>query len=281
MRAVQWEAPAKLNLSLELRSPDRTGYHPLRSLCQTIDRIDVLEIDTGEDERLVIDGDDLTDGEDNLVWKAVRCLVGRPDRPRLDMRLEKHIPAAAGLGGGSSDAAAALRGVGKVYAVDDADVAACAPHVGADVLYFFSGGSMWMEGHGETLTEIEPLTGFCVAVAVPPLQIQTSAAYQRWDVLDGPRGPELSGRHLPPSLRSYGPLRNDLTPAAISLEPDLGDWANDLSQRWERPVAMTGSGSAHYAFFPDLDEAEAACAAAGEVRSVFASELRGTGVTAR
>lgn len=281
MRAVQWEAPAKLNLSLELRSPDRSGYHPIRSLCQTIDRIDVLQIDIGEDERLVVEGDDLSDGEDNLVWKAVRCLVGRPDRPRLDMRLEKHIPAAAGLGGGSSDAAAALRGAAQIYASDEADVTACAPRVGADVLYFLVGGSMRMEGHGEVLTGVEPLAGFCVAVAVPHLEIPTGAAYQRWDALEGPKGPELAERHLPPSLRSYGPLRNDLTPAAISLEPELGDWASDLAHRWERPVAMTGSGSAHFAFFPDMDEAEAACRAVGEARSVFASELRGRGVTAR
>ncbi|MEX1043581.1 MAG: 4-(cytidine 5'-diphospho)-2-C-methyl-D-erythritol kinase, partial [Acidimicrobiia bacterium] len=108
--------------------------------------MDLLTIGTGEDERLVIAGDDLGDGEDNLVWKAVRCLVGRPDRPRLDMHLEKHIPAVAGLGGGSSDAAAALRGVARVYSLLEEDVVRCAPAIGADVSYFLSGGSMWMEG---------------------------------------------------------------------------------------------------------------------------------------
>ena len=278
---VVWEAPAKINLSLELRGVDRSGYHPLRSLCQTIEHVDLLTVGTGEDERLVIVGDDLPDGEDNLVWRAVRCLVGRPDRPRLDMHLEKHIPAAAGLGGGSADAAAALLGAARVYGRSDEEVRSCAPQVGADVAFLLDGGSVWMEGYGEILTEVEPLQGFCVAVAVPAAEIPTAAAYQRWDRLDGPVGPEVSGRDLPPILRPYGPLRNDLAPAAYSLEPELADWAVDLAERWERPVAMTGSGSAHFGYFADLDEATAACADVPEARSVFAAGLRETGVTGR
>lgn len=281
MTVTVWEAPAKLNLSLQVRPADRSGYHPLRSLCQTIDRVDLLTIGTGEDERLVVAGDDLPDGEDNLVWKAVRCLVGRPDRPRLDMRLEKSIPAAAGLGGGSSDAAAALRGVGKIYSLPDEDAAACAPEIGADVPYFLRGGSMWMEGYGEVLTEVEPIEGFSVLVAVPPIAISTSDAYARWDELDGPTGPAIDGRSLPPGLRRYGPLYNDLTPAAVSLEPELADWSVELSRRLGRPVAMTGSGSAHFAFFADMDEASEATREVKDVRAVFAAQLRGTGVTAR
>jgi 4-diphosphocytidyl-2-C-methyl-D-erythritol kinase len=280
MTAV-WEAPAKLNLSLELRGADRTGYHPLRSLCQTIEHVDLLTVGTGEDERLVIVGDDLPAGEDNLVWRAVRCLVGHPDRPRLDMQLEKHIPAAAGLGGGSSDAAAALLAAARVYGRSDEDVRNCALQVGADVTFLLDGGSVWMEGYGETLTALEPLRGFYVAVAVPEAEISTAAAYARWDRLDEPVGPDMSGRDLPPILRQYGPLRNDLTPAAYSLEPELADWSMDLAERWGRPVAMTGSGSAHFGFFADLDEATAACADVPEARSVFAAGLRETGVTGR
>lgn len=276
-----WEAPAKLNLSLELRPADRSGYHPIRSLCQTIEHVDLLTVDTGEDERLVIVGADLPDGEDNLVWRAVRCLVGRPDRPRLDLQLDKHIPAAAGLGGGSSDAAAALRGAALVYGRTDEAVRSCAREVGADVTFLLDGGSVWMEGYGEVLTDVEPLDGFCVAVAVPEVEIPTPAAYERWDRLDGPIGPEIPGRSLPPMLRRYGPLRNDLTPAAYSLEPELADWSAELSARWGRAVAMTGSGSAHYGFFSDLDEAEAACADVPAARAVFAAGLRGAGVTAR
>lgn len=276
-----WEAPAKVNLSLELRPSDRSGYHPLRSLVQTIDRLDVLTVATGEEERLVIDGAAISDGEDNLVWKAVRALVGRPDRPRLDMRLAKAIPPAAGLGGGSADAAAALRAAAVVYGLSEAEVRRCAPEIGADVPFLLDGGLAWMEGHGERLLAVEPVSGFHLAVAVPEIEISTAAAYRRWDELGEPVGPELDGRRLPPSLRELGPLRNDLTPAAMSLAPDLADWAADLAEGWERPVAMTGSGSAFFAFCVDRDEAVAASTAASAVRASFAAGLRGVGVMAR
>ena len=281
MSVMIWEAPAKLNFSLELRPPDRTGYHPLRSLCQSIERLDLLTIETGEDEDLTVVGDELETGEDNLVWRAVRCLVGRPDRPRLVMSLRKEIPAAAGLGGGSADAAAALRGAAAVYGKQDDDVRGCAPAVGADVPFFLDGGSRWMEGYGELLTEVEALDGFCVAVAVPPFVIPTPAAFARWDELDGPTGPYVPERAVPPALRGYGPLRNDLTPAALSLQPELGDWAADLSARWGRPVAMTGSGSAHFGFFADMDEATHAAHDVSDVRASFAAALRETGVSRR
>ena len=275
-----WEAPAKLNFSLEVRPPDRTGYHPLRSLSQTIDRFDLLTVSTGDDEVLTVSDGSLPDGEDNLVWRAVRALVGRPDRPRLAMHLDKSIPAAAGLGGGSSDAAAALRAAALVFGRSEDEVRHTAPQVGADVPFFLDGGTRWMEGYGEILIEVEPLDGFSVAVAVPHLEISTPEAFRAWDELEGPTGDVIAARALPPSLRHLD-LRNDLTPAAIHLEPELGDWAVDLADRWERPVAMTGSGSAHFAFFADRDEAEAAARELTDVRAVFAADLRGTGVSPR
>ncbi|MDX1448900.1 MAG: 4-(cytidine 5'-diphospho)-2-C-methyl-D-erythritol kinase [Acidimicrobiia bacterium] len=275
-----WEAPAKLNLSLQLRPRDRSGYHPLRSLCQTIQRVDLLTVSEGEDEQLVVSDPNLSADEDNLVWKAVRALVGRPDRPRLVMHLDKAIPAAAGLGGGSSDAAAALLAAARVYRKSMDDVRTVAPEVGADVVFFLEGGTRWMEGYGEVLTEAPPLTGFAVGVAVPDFEISTPAAYREWDRLDEPRGPVLPPRAAPPGLRDLE-LRNDLVPAAYALEPELGDWAVDLAARWERPVAMTGSGSAHYGFFADVEEAAAAVSEVEGVRSAFAADLRRVGVGPR
>lgn len=275
-----WEAPAKLNFSLEVRPPDRTGYHPLRSLCQTIEWVDLLTVSTGDDEVLTVSDGSLPDDEDNLVWRAVRALVGRPDRPRLMMRLDKSIPAAAGLGGGSSDAAAALRAAAVVFGRSDEQVRDTAPRVGADVPFFLDGGTRWMEGYGEILTEAEPMGGFSVAVAVPRVEISTPEAFRAWDDLEGPVGDVLPARALPPALRHLE-LRNDLTPAAVSLEPELGDWAVDLARRWGRAVAMTGSGSAHFAFFADQDEANAAVGEVSDVRAVFAANLRGRGVHPR
>ncbi len=275
----RWEAPAKLNLSLRIRSRDRSGYHPLRSLVQTVEFTDRLDVATGEDHRLVIEGADLDPGRDNLVWKAVEALVGRPDRPRMEMVLHKAIPAAAGLGGGSSDAAAALRAAARVYAVPGERVVEVAPSVGSDVAFFLSGGSAWMEGRGERLTEVEAFSGFAVAIAVPDIHLATPDVYRAWDELDEPCAGGLSGRDLPPPLRGYDSLANDLLPAALHLAPELGDFMAAVSEAWGRPVAMSGSGPALFGYFADLDEAEDAARSLGEpTRAAVGAGLRQGGV---
>jgi 4-diphosphocytidyl-2-C-methyl-D-erythritol kinase len=275
----RWEAPAKLNLSLQVRSVDHEGYHPLRSLVQTVEWTDVLEVTTGEEHHLLVDGVDIDPGPDNLVWKAVRALVGQPDRPRLEMVLRKRIPDAAGLGGGSSDAAAALEATARVYSVPRSRLAEVAASVGSDVPFFLKGGSAWMEGRGERLTPVLPLAGFAVAIAVPPIPLSTPEVFRTWDEMDEPRGTGIAGRDLPPALREHGELVNDLLPAALVVVPELGDFMSHISQSWGRPVAMTGSGSAVFGYFADLDEAADAARAIDEpVRAAVGAALRPVGV---
>jgi 4-diphosphocytidyl-2-C-methyl-D-erythritol kinase len=277
MAEFEYFAPAKINLSLRVRPPDRSGYHPLRSLTQTIEFGDTLEADPMEEDRLTIVGAELPDGGENLVWKAFDALGG--SRHRLDVTLTKHTPIAAGMGGGSSDAAAALRLGQELLRLPDDVVFSAAPEVGADVTYFLTGGSAWMEGYGEIITPIEPLSGFAVAVAVPDFELATPDVYRRWDTLEFPTGQKFPERGLPPPLRTMGDFFNDLTPAALAVEPALGDWMVDLADRWERPVALSGSGPSVYGFFADLDEARSAIdAAPGDCRACFAADLRDRGV---
>jgi 4-diphosphocytidyl-2-C-methyl-D-erythritol kinase len=279
---AEWEAPAKLNLSLLVRPLDRSGYHPLRSLAQAVEWCDVLAVEEGDDDQLEIAGADLPESGDNLVWKAVAAL-GRHTprrRPPLQVRLTKRIPVAAGLAGGSADAAAMLRAVGELLRIDDEAIAAAAEEVGADVPFALVGGTAWMEGRGERLTRLPPLDGFAVAMAVPPIELATPAVFRRWDELGGPIGDELKGTAVPPALRDLGPLRNDLTPAAASLAPQLVDWMGELATNWGRPVAMSGSGPSAFAFFADLDEAAGAADALElDHRAVAPAGLRHTGPT--
>ena len=113
-------APAKLNFSLEVRPADRSGLHPVRGLTQSIGWHDILTMEESDTDRLSVHGADLPSGEGNLVWKAVKALRRRSgDLRRVEMKLWKRIPVAAGLAGGSADAAAALTLYGDLIGARD------------------------------------------------------------------------------------------------------------------------------------------------------------------
>jgi 4-diphosphocytidyl-2-C-methyl-D-erythritol kinase len=275
---VIYESPAKLNLALLVDAPRSDGYHPLQSLVQTIEWLDLLQVDEADEDALVVEGADL-DPEDNLVTRAVEAMRSRGRVPPLDIRLEKRIPQGAGLGGGSSNAAATLTAAAAISKLPHTLAEEVGPSLGSDVTLFFKGGSLLVTGVGEELESVPPLSGFAVAVAVPVFEMSTPEVYRRWDELEGPIGEEITPRLLPPALREGIPIRNDLTPAAFDLEPELADFVADLRALWGRPVMMTGSGSACFALFADLDEAEgAADAIASRCRAVVGAGLRPRGV---
>lgn len=265
-----FEAPAKVNLSLHVSPPGRNGYHPLLSLTQTVEWCDLLMAEVGEG------ADELeSEIEDNLVLRALAVAREFGDVPPLSIRLDKRVPVAAGLGGGSSDAAAALVAASVLGDLSTEATTEAASRVGADVSLFLTGGTLMMSGFGEEIDEVEPAEGFALAIVVPHFGISTTEAYARWDEMEGPVGQVVSDARLPPSLRGRMPLRNDLLPAAISLEPTLGDFMSDVGSVWDGPVCLTGSGSACFGFFPTLDEAADAVAAVSDLTT------EGRGVTLR
>jgi len=255
------EAYAKINLTLRVEAPGPSGLHPIRSLVQSIDWADHLELVESEEDHLVLEGADLPMDDSNLAVRAleaVRAATGR-DHP-VSLRLVKEIPVAAGLGGGSADAAAVLALASRCLRLDPRARDALAPSLGADVAFCVTGGLARMTGFGERVVPVPEHATFHVAVAVPPFHLPTADVYDRWDALEGPVGHKIAPRYLPPSLRSYGPLINDLTPAAIGLQPDLGDWISDLSRLWGVPVAMSGSGPSLFGLFSSRSEANGAAA---------------------
>ncbi len=274
-------APAKVNLLLRVRERDASGLHPLLSLVQAVDLVDELRARSSEEDTLVVEGAELSTGNDNLVWKAVAALRAQTGRskPALAFHLHKRIPVAAGLGGGSADAAAALLLAAQLLEVPDEEARAVAPTVGGDVPFALLGGLARMEGYGAILTPLRPLPAdFHLAVVVPPFELATAAVYDAWDRLEGPTGPPVAGRHLPPSLRGFEPLGNDLYPAAVALAPELAEWRGLLEELWGRAVLLSGSGPALFAFFPRADEAaDAAAAAPAEARAAAAAAPRARG----
>ena len=264
------EAYAKVNLDLRLRSRDATGLHPLRSLTQSIDWQDTIAIEAAEDDAFEVEGpDEIRERSTNLAWRAVQAVVSAVGAVQpFAVRLEKRIPVAAGLGGGSADAAASLVLAARLLGATDVVRDALAPDLGADVPFCLAGGSAWVTDHGEQVESLPSFDDFAISVVVPPFPLSTAAVYRRWDDLGGPSGVGVAGRDLPVSLRDHDPLGNDLTAAAVDLEPALGDWMADARSAWGHPALMSGSGPAIFGFFADRSEAAEAAAAIGGARAV-------------
>jgi 4-diphosphocytidyl-2-C-methyl-D-erythritol kinase len=230
-------ARAKLNLDLEVLSRGSDGFHQIRTTIQSVALHDLLELEPAEDRTtLKTSGLALTQDQDNSVLKAHAALeraTGR-DLP-TNFHLHKRIPPGAGLGGASSDAAAALRGLKTIYALK-VDLEEIAATVGADVPFFLNGGTALAEGRGERLTRLSPESGW-FTIAWPGIELLTSAVYRAWDEVKGDGS-------------------NQLTRAATSVAPQLQDFAKHLGDGWQ----MTGSGSAF--FRRAADQAAATKAAA-------------------
>ena len=250
------KAFAKVNLALAVYPPSADGYHPLSGIFQSVSMFDTVSVEGASEDRITVSSNEAPADESNLAFKAVDAVRRsvRVSTP-VAVHVTKRIPAGAGLGGGSADAAAALGLMAARYAIDDETAADIAEALGADVPFSYVGGSRRVEGRGERLTTIEPIDGFALAIVVPPFSLSTPEVFRKWDALDGPTGDVMPDSALPPRLRGDQPIRNDLYPAAVGVDPRVAEWKEELSRLWGTHVAMTGSGSALFAYFTTLDEA--------------------------
>ncbi len=206
------QAPAKLTLSLRVTGVRDDGYHLLDAVMVSVDLCDTLTFADGDG--LTMSGLHIPADGDNLVTKALRA-VGRTAHVTLD----KQIPAGAGLGGGSSDAAAVLRWAG----VDDNDLAL---RLGGDVPFCVRGGRARVTGIGEILEPL-PFVEQTFTLLTPPLHCSTPAVYKAWDALGGPT--------------ADGP--NDLEPAALVVCPELARYRDQLGNATGVTPVLAGSGS--------------------------------------
>ncbi|MHB8670161.1 MAG: 4-(cytidine 5'-diphospho)-2-C-methyl-D-erythritol kinase [Acidimicrobiales bacterium] len=211
---MRWHhAPAKLTLRLRVRGVRADGLHLLDAEMVTVDLADRISFGPG-DGLEVVGGEGVPTGEDNLVRRALAA-VGR----RAAVRLEKHIPAGAGLGGGSADAAAVLRWAGCA----DLELAAA---LGADVPFCLLGGRARVTGVGEVVEPL-PVEERVFSLLTPPFGVSTTEVYRAWDALGGPR--------------AEGP--NDLEPAALAVAPELAEWRDRLAEGTGAAPVLAGSGS--------------------------------------
>ena len=209
---VALTAPAKLTLSLRITGVRDDGYHVIDAEMVSLDLADTLEIEKGQG--VVVEGESDIDPGDNLITRAL-ALVGRDAR----VRVTKRIPPGAGLGGGSADAAAVLRWAGYT----DFHGAA---QLGADIPFCLVGGRARVRGIGELVQPLEHIPR-TLTLLTPPLGCSTPAVYRRWDEMGGP----------------VGPNGNDLEPAALEVEPRLGQYRRALEDIAGVTARLAGSGS--------------------------------------
>lgn len=250
-------APAKINLYLGVHGEvDEGGYHRVDTVMTTLDIADTIAIAPADHLMVKTVPEADFPQEENSAYKAAVAMgeaFGR--EPNFAILIDKHIPIRAGLGGPSSDAAAAIMGICRYWGVDPRDerIDAVARSVGADVAFFLYGPPAFLDGRGDTMRELfRPLTGTPVALIKPmDAGVSTVEAYRRFDekpVERGPIEPMLDAMRAHDEQAIFEQVSNNLGPIACELCPEIGeilDWVR--SQPDVRAADVCGSGATVFA----------------------------------
>ncbi len=269
MREIRLKAYAKVNLALDVVGVRPDGYHELRTVMQSVSLADGVEIHrAGGGFELLIDPPhaDVGPPERNTVYRAWRLLCDRVggDLP-VRVTLRKEVPAGAGLGGGSTDAAAVLRGLDALFGLglSTEELRDVGRATGADVPFCVSGGTALGEGVGEVLNPAPAPPDHRLLVVKPGRGADTAEVYRAYDA--SPAGGDAADRVLS-ALRLgdlaglAGALGNDLAQVTKGMIPEVAELERSLLEAGALGASMTGSGTAVFGLFPDED----AAARAGE-----------------
>lgn len=298
--AIKLLAPAKVNLFLAVGPQGKDGYHELTSVFHALSLHDVLymtcrDADEESDSNTpCISSDDNTDlagpggcltvsidmadksgagivapaTKDNLVFRAIDALaheIGHSRNQNIALRIEKHIPAQAGLGGGSADAAAALLGAAHFWGIaeDGETLSKVASSLGADVAFFLKGGCGIFTGKGDRFERRLEAMKLPVVIVKPAQGVSTAEAYAAFDANPQFVPAELMAQVENASNATEVPFVNNLAPAAESLMPELANIREWLSLQTDGHVMLSGSGSATFALCNSYADALRIAAAAG------------------
>ena len=249
-------APAKINWTLEVLGRREDGYHAVRTVMQAIDVCDRLEFGVGEGVRLEVEGPHEA-SEDDLVLRAASLLDGGGGRGAR-IGVWKHIPVAAGLGGGSSDAAASLRGLDELWGLghDEADLMELASQIGSDVPFFLHGGTALVEGRGERVTPLPDARPRWLVVLAPAIQIADKtkrmyAALRPEHFSDGSRTAALVERVRNGEGVREEDLFNAFEEVAFEVFEGLDGYREALLAAGARRVHLGGAGPALFALAED------------------------------
>lgn len=256
-------APAKLNLSLDIIGTREDGYHLLRSIMKTITLYDTIQLKKSDRISLNCNQEEISTGRDNLAYQAATAFFETTGiAGGVSITLEKNIPFGAGLGGGSSDAAATLKGLNQLYQTDLSleELSLCGISIGADVPFFLSGGTALIEGIGERYTQLKNFMPCWFVVVKPAFSVSTPEAYQLFDRLEQvlhPNTNSLINAIMQQDLPSFCQKAGNVLEYAVDM-PEISQLKEQLRLFGAVYSAMTGSGSAVFGIFVSQKAAESA-----------------------
>ena len=261
---VERLAPAKINLALHVvgRRPD--GYHDLDTLAVFAERGDGISVLPGDDLTLAVTGAlaaHAPPGNDNLVLRAARLLK---DHAKVAggaaIRLDKHIPAGAGLGGGSADAAATLHALNEFWGLGLklSELTAIGRALGADLAMCLVATALRARATGDAIEPQPRIPALPLVLVWPGRPVSTPAAFAGLERRDNPPMPAIDDARTPAEMAAWLEIcRNDLEAPALRLAPEIGDALDSLRATTGCLLArMSGSGSACFGIYPDIAEAE-------------------------
>ena len=279
---MRLRAMAKINLGLDVIRKREDGYHEVRMIMQTVRMYDTLEIRKKQAPGISLRSNlpYVPSDERNLVYKAAKILMDEFHvEEGLSMKLTKSIPVAAGMAGGSSDAAAAFVGVFRL-GLSQEELMKRAVQVGADVPYCVMRGTALAEGIGEKLTPLPPMPECYVLIGKPGINVSTKTAYEnlRLDAIQ--RRPDIDGMIAAirnQDLRSITEkMENVFEPGIMEKYPVIGEIEKFMEERGALKAMMSGSGPTVFGIFEDREKMFAASEAlkkSGLAKTVFASRI--------
>lgn len=282
---MRLRAFAKINLGLDILRKREDGYHEVRMIMQTIQMYDVLEMKKVKKPgiSLSVNYPYIPSDERNLVYKAAKLLMDEFQvKEGVDIRLEKFIPVAAGMAGGSSDAAAAMVGINHLFklGLSEKDLMDRAVNIGADVPYCIMRGTALAEGIGEKLTRIAQVPNCYVLIGKPGIGVSTKTAYESLQLDKIQSHPDIDGmiRDIENGnlLAMTDKMGNVFESGIIGKYPVIGEIKDLMEANGALKAMMSGSGPTVFGIFDDREKMEAAAAVLRQsnlAKTVFATEV--------
>ncbi len=255
---------AKINLVLSVLGKRMDGYHDIQTVFQTTDLCDELEFQPSQKLELVCENLPDVRNEENLVWKAAALFAAAIDNPPgAKIILRKRIPAGAGVGGGSSNAAATLLGLSRFWniSIPEEKLHAIAASLGSDVPFFLKGGTALGSGRGEKIESLPDCPSLPLVIVFPGIHVSTAEAYRSLNL--GLTSTTVDHRiqrfigHVRAGLPSMTGLFNDFEASILTAYPPVREAKEFLAECGATATLLSGSGSSVFGFFSDEESASA------------------------